>query len=88
MYLADKLVIEKKGSQIGLTDGKNPNKIELPESITVTEHQVVDLVVEYDKKDSIPYGKNGAQNHILSNKVNLCFKKSGLSNNGTDGKSG
>ena len=45
-------------------------------------------MVEYEKKDSIPYGKNGAQNHILSNNVNLCFRKSNSSNNGTDGKSG
>ena len=29
----EKLVLEKKGVQIGLTDGKTPNKIDLAEAI-------------------------------------------------------
>lgn len=52
------------------------------------EGQAVDVLVEYEKRDSIPYGKNGGSNAVLNEKINISFRKSNLSNNGTDGKSG
>ena len=36
--MEEKLVQEKKGAQIGLTDGKTPNKIELIEPVFLKEN--------------------------------------------------
>ncbi len=88
VYVEDRVVEERKRVMIGLSDGKTPNKVDLLDAIEVRENATADIVIEYEKKDSIPYGKNGIQNHMISERINLCFKKSNFSNNGTDSKSG